>query len=166
MKKSNFYKLVPLKNKGVFKKKFLKKRMWYIGSIYRASKGQYMHNKFINNFFKIHLKFLTRFSMSTRSRIFYKLFNQMFFLTSIFKIYGNIEKFESKYYNTEIDSYFFNLPKFYESSTNLNTLIPTHQYIISSGVTYFPIYVPFTSGLELQLTEESEFFVKLVYSNF
>lgn len=164
--KNKFIRNVPFKKKGVFKKKFMKRRMWYIGSIYRASKGQYMHNKFIKKFFSIHLKFLNKFTISTYTLTFYKLFNQLLLLSPLVNIYANVDKFESKYYPTELDSNFFNLPKSIGSLDKWGVIHPLNLIILSSGVTYLPIQNYLNTTTLVTLPEESEFFVKYTFSYF
>jgi hypothetical protein len=166
MMRNKFIHHVPLKPKGVLKKKFMKRRMWYIGSIYRASKGQYMHNKFIKKFFSIHLKFLNKFTAATYNLTFYKLFNQLMLLSPLVNIYANVDKFESKYYNTDIDSNFFNFPKLIGGLDKWGVIYPLNLIILSSGVTYLPIQNYLNTTHQVTLPEESEFFINYTFSYF
>jgi len=87
-------------------KRHVKRRMWYIGRIYRSSKGQQFHNKFIRKFLHPHLFYNYKSYIFNKYNYFNKISVNRNFIWPNLNFYGNIDKFHPGYQNSDFDNNF------------------------------------------------------------
>lgn len=119
--------------------RFFKKKMRYIGSIYRTSKGQYMHNKFFRNLFDIHLKWLFKTNTSVNNHFWSKLSLQFSILNSRIIFFGNISKFEKDYYNDLSDNSFLFISKKYITEDKYSIIQSSRPMLFAYGACFVNI---------------------------
>jgi hypothetical protein len=79
MIRNNLKHAVLLKKRGSLRRKSFRRLFFYIGVIYRLSKGQQIWNKYIRHFYKNYFVFIKQLGFFFKKTLFYRIFMYKFF---------------------------------------------------------------------------------------
>lgn len=167
MRVNKIIKSVPLFKKGEgskFFKKRLWRRMWYIGKLYRLSKGQQFHTKFIRRFWAPHLLHV-KISYNLFKYLYYhKLFTQRCAFNLNIDFYGNVDRFYLNYTYTDFDGNFQYISKSFLKKVHNKPRYTFDWIFLANGCTF--ITTTNQSPFELERLEEELFTYKGASANF